>query len=77
MKKINKNEKNNSCEKPVISMKDMKFDFNINDKKKINNKLEIVQENIKKVRADVFQNINDSEEFLENKYQSLFRLINN
>ena len=33
LKKMNKNEKNNSCEKPVISMKDMKIDFNINDKK--------------------------------------------
>ena len=31
---MNKNEKNNSCEKPVFSMKDMKIDFN-NDKKNL------------------------------------------
>ncbi len=35
-----------------------------------------MQEIIKKVRTDVFKSINDSEEFLENKYQSLFRLFN-
>ena len=38
--------------------------------------IEIIQDIIKKVRSDVFKSINDSEEFLENKYQSLFRLIN-
>ena len=35
LKKMNKNGKNNSCEKPVISMKDMKIDFNLNDKKNL------------------------------------------
>ena len=34
LKKMNKNDKNNSCEKQVISMKDMKIDF-INDKKNL------------------------------------------
>ena len=52
------------------------FDFNGDDIKKLNDKIEIIQEIIKKVRNDVFKSINDSEEFLENKYQSLFRLIN-
>ena len=66
----------NRLDDSISSIKKL-FDFNINDIKKLNNKIEVVQENIKKVRTDVFQNINDSEEFLENKYQSLFRLINN
>ena len=66
----------NRLDESISSIKKL-FDFNINDIKKLNNKIEVVQENIKKVRTDVFQNINDSEEFLENKYQSLFRLINN
>ena len=35
LKKMNKNDKNNSCEKQVISMKDMKIDFNLNDKKNL------------------------------------------
>ena len=35
LKKMSKNGKNNSCEKPVISMKDMKIDFNLNDKKNL------------------------------------------
>lgn len=65
----------NRLDESISSIKKL-FDFNINDIKKLNKKIEIVQENIKKVRTDVFQNINDSEEFLENKYQSLFRLIN-
>ena len=65
----------NRLDESISSIKKL-FDFNIKDITKLNNKLEIVQENIKKVRTDVFQNINDSEEFLENKYQSLFRLIN-
>jgi len=52
------------------------FDFNENDIKKLNEKIGLMQEIIKKVRTDVFKSINDSEEFLENKYQSLFRLIN-
>ena len=65
----------NRFDETISSIKKL-FDFNINDIKKLNNKIEIVQENIKKVRIDVFQNINDSEEFLENKCKSLFRLIN-
>ena len=52
------------------------FDFNGDDIKKLNEKIEIIQEIIKKVRNDVFKSISDSEEFMENKYQSLFRLIN-
>jgi hypothetical protein len=52
------------------------FDFNENDIKKLNEKIGLMQEIIKKVRTDVFKSINDSEEFLENKYQSLFRLFN-
>ena len=66
----------NRLDESISSIKKL-FDFNKNDIKRLNNKIEIVQENIKKVRTDVFQNINDSEEFLENKYQSLFRLFNN
>ena len=52
------------------------FDFNVDDIKKLNEKIEIIHEIIKKVRNDVFKSISDSEEFMENKYQSLFRLIN-
>ena len=61
--------------KNISSIKKL-FDFNADDIKKLNDKTEIIQDIIKKVRSDVFKSINDSEEFLENKYQSLFRLIN-
>ena len=65
----------NHLDESISSIKKL-FDFNGEDIKKLNEKIEIVQEIIKKVRNDVFKSINDSEEFLENKYQSLFRLIN-
>ena len=65
----------NHMDESISSIKKL-FDFNGDDIKKLNEKIEIIQEVIKKVRADVFKSINDSEEFLENKYQSLFRLIN-
>ena len=65
----------NHLDESISSIKKL-FDFNGDDIKKLNEKIEIIQEVIKKVRNDVFKSINDSEEFLENKYQSLFRLIN-
>ena len=65
----------NRLDESISSIKKL-FDFNVDDIKKLNEKIEIIQEIIKKVRIDVFQSINDSEEFMENKYQSLFRLIN-
>ena len=65
----------NHLDESISSIKKL-FDFNGDDIKKLNEKIEIIQEIIKKVRNDVFKSINDSEEFLENKYQSLFRLIN-
>ena len=65
----------NRLDESISSIKKL-FDFNADDIKKLNDKIEIIQDIIKKVRSDVFKSINDSEEFLENKYQSLFRLIN-
>lgn len=65
----------NHLDESISSIKKL-FDFNGDDIKKLNEKIEIVHDIIKKVRNDVFKSINDSEEFLENKYQSLFRLIN-
>ena len=65
----------NHLDESISSIKKL-FDFNGDDIKKLNEKIEIIQEIIKKVRNDVFKSINDSEEFLENKYESLFRLIN-
>ena len=65
----------NHINESISSIKKL-FDFNGDDIKKLNEKIDIIQEIIKKVRNDVFKSINDSEEFLENKYQSLFRLIN-
>jgi hypothetical protein len=65
----------NHMNESISSIKKL-FDFNGDDIKKLNEKIDIIQEIIKKVRNDVFKSINDSEEFLENKYQSLFRLIN-
>ena len=65
----------NRLDESISSIKKL-FDFNADDIKKLNDKIEIMQDIIKKVRSDVFKSINDSEEFLENKYQSLFRLIN-
>ena len=65
----------NRLDESISSIKKL-FDFNADDIKKLNDKTEIIQDIIKKVRSDVFKSINDSEEFLENKYQSLFRLIN-
>ena len=65
----------NRLDESISSIKKL-FDFNGNDIKKLNEKIELIQDIIKKVRNDVFKSINDSEEFLENKYQSLFRLIN-
>ena len=65
----------NRLDESISSIKKL-FDFNVDDIKKLNEKIEIIQEIIKKVRIDVFKTINDSEEFMENKYQSLFRLIN-
>ena len=65
----------NRLDESISSIKKL-FDFNADDIKKLNDKIKIIQDIIKKVRSDVFKSINDSEEFLENKYQSLFRLIN-
>jgi hypothetical protein len=65
----------NHLDESISSIKKL-FDFNGDDIKKLNKKIEIIHEIIKKVRNDVFKSINDSEQFLENKYQSLFRLIN-
>jgi len=65
----------NRLDESISSIKKL-FDYNADDIKKLNDKIEIIQDIIKKVRSDVFKSINDSEEFLENKYQSLFRLIN-
>lgn len=65
----------NHLDESISSIKKL-FDFNGDDIKKLNEKIQIIHEIIKKVRNDVFKSINDSEEFMENKYQSLFRLIN-
>ena len=65
----------NHFDESISSIKKL-FDFNGDDIKKLNEKIEIIHEIIKKVRNDVFKSLSDSEEFMENKYQSLFRLIN-
>ena len=31
---------------------------------------------MKKLRADVFNSINETEEFLQKKYESIFRIVN-
>lgn len=51
------------------------FDLNGDDINKLNYKIEIMQDLIKKLRTDVFKNISDSEEFMQNKIDSILRMI--
>ena len=56
----------NHINESISSIKKL-FDFNGDDIKKLNEKIDIIQEIIKKVRNDDFKSINDTEEFIENK----------
>lgn len=52
------------------------YDYIIQDIEILKTKNETTEELIKKLRNDVFKSLNDSEDFLEKKYDSIIRLIN-
>lgn len=52
------------------------YDYLNKDVEILKNKNETIESLMKKLRADVFKALNDSEEFLEKKYESIFRLMN-
>ena len=52
------------------------YDYIIQDIEILKTKNETAEELIKKLRNDVFKSLNDSEDFLEKKYDSIIRLIN-
>lgn len=52
------------------------FDYANDDITLLKSKGETYEGLIKKLRADVFKSINETEEFLEKKYESIFRLVN-
>ena len=52
------------------------FDYNSEDIEILKNKNETLENLIKKLRSDIFKGINETEEFLEKKYDSILRIIN-
>ena len=52
------------------------FDYNTEDIDILKARTENLENSIKKLRTDVFKGINETEEFLEKKYESIFRIIN-
>ena len=64
----------NHVDESINSIKGL-FDLNGDDINKLNLKIEIIQDLIKKLRIDVFQNISDSQEFMQNKIDSILRMI--
>ena len=52
------------------------FDYVNDDIDMLKSKGETIENLMKKLRADVFNSINETEEFLQKKYESIFRIVN-
>ena len=52
------------------------FDYANDDIEILKERSNDIEDSINKLRTDVFKNINETEEFFEKKYDSLFRIIN-
>jgi len=52
------------------------FDYNSEDIDILKARTENLENSIKKLRTDVFKGINETEEFLEKKYDSIIRIVN-
>ena len=52
------------------------FDYANEDIEILKGKIENLDDSIKKLRIEVFKGINQTEEFLEKKYDSIYRIIN-
>ena len=52
------------------------FDYNTEDIDLLKARTDNLENSIKKLRTDVFKGINETEEFLEKKYDSIIRIVN-
>lgn len=65
----------NHLDEQNVNMKKL-FDYVNDDIDILKGKNDSMENLIKKLRADVFKSINETEDFLQKKYESIFRIVN-